>query len=68
MSSRDLYSPVGLYPDLEEPLSFEVAARIGGGGGPSSRLLLPNGYKPGQGVMALRTGLRRSDSDEDDWC
>ncbi|KAG8186479.1 hypothetical protein JTE90_009235 [Oedothorax gibbosus] len=57
----------GLYPDLvEEPLSFEVAARIGGGGG--ARQLLPNGYKPGQSVMALRTGLRRSDSDEDDWC
>lgn len=60
----------------DEPLSFEVAANIGRG----SRQLpspLPNGYKPGQRerllhrdspMLGLRTGIRRSDSDDDDWC
>ncbi|KFM82089.1 Voltage-dependent calcium channel type A subunit alpha-1, partial [Stegodyphus mimosarum] len=63
----------------DEPLSFEAAANFGRG----SRQLpspLPNGYKPGQrermlhrdsAMLALRTGhvgVRRSDSDEDDWC
>ncbi|XP_042894573.2 voltage-dependent calcium channel type A subunit alpha-1 [Parasteatoda tepidariorum] len=84
LRDRDSY----LYPslsyhsqnmELDEPLSFEVAASIGRG----SRHLpspLPNGYKPSQRdrimhrdspMIGLRTGhvgLRRTDSDEDDWC
>lgn len=65
-----------------EPLSFEAAAAIGRGSRhlPSP---LPNGYKPGQRererlqrerepltlvVRTNRTGPRRHDPDEDDWC
>lgn len=73
-----LYSPLSYHNQLvhDEPLSFEVAATIGRG----SRQLpspLPNGYKPGQRerllhrdspILGLRTGIRRSDSDDDDWC
>ncbi|GBN05912.1 Voltage-dependent calcium channel type A subunit alpha-1 [Araneus ventricosus] len=74
-----LYPSLSYHLGHDEPLSFEVAASIGRG----SRHLpstLPNGYKPGQrdrilhrdsSMAGLRTGhvgLRRSDSDEDDWC
>lgn len=67
-----LYSPLSYHNQHlvhDEPLSFEVAANIGRG----ARQLpspLPNGYKPGQRerILGLRTGIRRSDSDDDDWC
>ncbi|GIY88801.1 voltage-dependent calcium channel type A subunit alpha-1 [Caerostris darwini] len=50
-----------------EPLSFEAAAAIGRGSRHLPSSPLPNGYKPGQRQMVVRTS-RHHDPHEDDWC